>query len=141
MAARASSNARRVTFGLWLMDVLLMLVAVLVAEHLRFLGQPEGLETFLAAGAWRGLLLPALVTLAMACFGLYETHVRHDRWDLFLRLALSFAFAGVALVVAYYLVPRLYIGRGILLIESFMDKVQWTHGGRRLKLVKKNASK
>src|SRR5437016_4182448 len=30
-------------------------------------------------------------------------------------------------------------GRGILLIESFMDKVQWSHGGRRVKLVKKNA--
>jgi serine/threonine-protein kinase RsbW len=29
-------------------------------------------------------------------------------------------------------------GRGILLIESFMDKVQWSHGGRRVKLVKKN---
>jgi len=32
-------------------------------------------------------------------------------------------------------------GRGILLIESFMDKVQWTRGGRRVKLVKKNESK
>ena len=116
MAARAS-NARRVTFALWLADVLLVIGAVLAAEQLRFFGQPEGLQTFLAAGAWRGLLLPALVTLAMACFGLYETHVRHDRWDLFLRLALSFGFAGISLVVAYYLVPKLYIGRGILLMS------------------------
>ena len=117
MAARASSNARRVTAGLWLADVLLMLLAVLAAERLRFLGQPEGLQTFLAAGAWRPLLLPALVTRAMACFGLYETHVRHDRWDLFLRLSLSFGFAGIALVVTYYFVPMLYIGRGILLMS------------------------
>ena len=32
-------------------------------------------------------------------------------------------------------------GRGILLIEAFMDRVQWTRGGRRLKMVKKNEAK
>lgn len=29
-------------------------------------------------------------------------------------------------------------GRGILLIEAYMSSVQWSHGGRRLKMVKKN---
>jgi serine/threonine-protein kinase RsbW len=29
-------------------------------------------------------------------------------------------------------------GRGILLIESYMSSVQWSKGGRRVKLVKKN---
>ena len=29
-------------------------------------------------------------------------------------------------------------GRGILLIESYMSDVQWSNGGRRVKLVKKN---
>jgi serine/threonine-protein kinase RsbW len=29
-------------------------------------------------------------------------------------------------------------GRGILLIENYMDGVQWSHGGRRLKMVKEN---
>jgi serine/threonine-protein kinase RsbW len=29
-------------------------------------------------------------------------------------------------------------GRGILLMEAYMDKVQYTRGGRRVKLVKKN---
>jgi serine/threonine-protein kinase RsbW len=32
-------------------------------------------------------------------------------------------------------------GRGILLMENFMDQVQWSHGGRRVKLVKKNEAK
>jgi serine/threonine-protein kinase RsbW len=30
-------------------------------------------------------------------------------------------------------------GRGILLMEAYMDKVQYTRGGRRLRMVKKNA--
>ncbi|HEX4054095.1 MAG TPA: ATP-binding protein [Tepidisphaeraceae bacterium] len=29
-------------------------------------------------------------------------------------------------------------GRGILLIEAYMDEVKWTHGGRRLRMVKRN---
>jgi serine/threonine-protein kinase RsbW len=29
-------------------------------------------------------------------------------------------------------------GRGIFLIESYMDKVEWSHGGRRLRMVRKN---
>lgn len=29
-------------------------------------------------------------------------------------------------------------GRGILLIESYMSQVSWDHGGRRLRMVKKN---
>jgi len=30
-------------------------------------------------------------------------------------------------------------GRGILLMEAYMDKVQYTRGGRRVKMVKKNS--
>jgi serine/threonine-protein kinase RsbW len=29
-------------------------------------------------------------------------------------------------------------GRGILLIESYMHKVDWSHGGRRLRMLRKN---
>jgi serine/threonine-protein kinase RsbW len=29
-------------------------------------------------------------------------------------------------------------GRGILLMESYMNSVSWSHGGRRVKMVKKN---
>jgi serine/threonine-protein kinase RsbW len=31
-------------------------------------------------------------------------------------------------------------GRGILLMEAYMDKVEYMHGGRRLRMVKKNAT-
>ncbi len=29
-------------------------------------------------------------------------------------------------------------GRGILLIEAYMNRVQWSHGGRRLRMIKRN---
>jgi len=30
-------------------------------------------------------------------------------------------------------------GRGVFLIESFMNRVKWSHGGRRVRMVRKNA--
>ncbi|MGD1277350.1 MAG: ATP-binding protein [Tepidisphaeraceae bacterium] len=30
-------------------------------------------------------------------------------------------------------------GRGILLIETYMDKVRWSRGGRRLEMIRRNA--
>jgi serine/threonine-protein kinase RsbW len=32
-------------------------------------------------------------------------------------------------------------GRGILLIEAYMSQVSWDHGGRRVRMVKKNDTK
>jgi serine/threonine-protein kinase RsbW len=29
-------------------------------------------------------------------------------------------------------------GRGVFLIESYMDKVEWTNGGRRVRMIRKN---
>src|SRR5690606_6280338 len=47
-------------------------------------------------------------------FGLYQVHGRLNRTDFLLRLVLSFAFGGVALLVFFYLVPDAHIGRGVL---------------------------
>ena len=51
---------------------------------------------------------------AMFSFGLYQPHVRQGRFDFALRLFASFIFGGVLLTVLYYLLPFLYVGRGVL---------------------------
>lgn len=117
MASRSSSRSNRLVFTLWLLDMSVVLAAVLLAERLRFMGDPASLDQFIAAGPARELLLPLFVTVAMACFGLYQTHGRHNHWDFLLRLMLSFVLAGVVLVVVYYLLPGLYIGRGVLALS------------------------
>lgn len=134
MAARTASRSRRLVLGLWSLDVLVIMAAVYAAERLRFFGKPEGLRLFLEAGSGRELLVPVFITLAMASFGLYQTYVRHNRWDLLLRLVLSFAFAGIALVVGYYLLPSAYIGRGVLALSlglAFVGILAWRLLARR----------
>lgn len=92
------------------------MVAVLVAARLRFHGDPLGLQSFAVGIAPRALLVALCVTGAMFTFGLYQSYVRHRRIDLLLRIALSFVLGGVALLTIYYLLPRTYIGRGVLAI-------------------------
>ena len=92
------------------------MVAVLVAARLRFHGDPLGLQSFAVGIAPRALLVALCVTGAMFTFGLYQSYVRHRRIDLLLRIALSFALGGVALLTIYYVVPHAYIGRGVLAI-------------------------
>ena len=112
MAIRTASRGRRLILALWVMDMLLILAAVVLSVRLRFYADPEGHLIFSQEGELRELLVPLFITVAMACFGLYQTYVRHNHWDFLLRLLLSFTFAGIGLVLAFYLLPQTYIGRG-----------------------------
>ena len=114
MKQSTASRKVRVTRILWLTEVVLLVVATMLAASLRFISDPEGYELFYNNLPAR-LLLPALfVTVSMAAFGLYQVHVRHNRVDFILRLLLSFSFGAVGLLVLYYLVPKVYIGRVVL---------------------------
>ncbi len=112
-----SSNASRKTRAvrlLWLAEVLVLVLAVMAAAWIRFHGDPESHINFAEQAPIRALLVALCITGAMAAFGLYQVHVRHNRMDFMLRAILSFALGGVALVVLYYLIPQTYIGRGVL---------------------------
>jgi sugar transferase (PEP-CTERM system associated) len=110
------SRKNRATLILWLLESGFILLAGAIAIRLRFLHAPDAQEVFFETGAVRMVVVAALLTMAMAAFGLYQVHVRRTPMDLVLRLVLSFAFGGIALSVIFYLVPQTYIGRGILVI-------------------------
>ncbi|WP_344759454.1 TIGR03013 family XrtA/PEP-CTERM system glycosyltransferase [Luteimonas lutimaris] len=117
------SRKSRAVFNLWLVELALICVAVTVAAWLRFYGDPETHLAFAKDAPLRTALVAFCTTGAMAAFGLYQVHARYRRVDLVLRLGISFIFGGVALLVMYYVVPRTYIGRGVLamaLTQAFL---------------------
>jgi sugar transferase (PEP-CTERM system associated) len=118
----ASRKTRAVRF-LWLAEVLVLVVAVMVAAWIRFHGDTESHVNFAEQAPLRALLVALCITGAMAAFGLYQVHVRHNRIDFMLRVILSFVLGGVALVVLYYLIPQTYIGRGVLAMSLAMGLV------------------
>ena len=102
-------------------DVVLIVLAVTAAANLRFLEDPEAHTAFLETAELRALLVAAALTLAMSLFGLYQASLRYRLPDLLLRVALSFAFGGSALLVIYYAFPPAYIGRGVLGIALLLS--------------------
>ncbi|QOW18808.1 TIGR03013 family PEP-CTERM/XrtA system glycosyltransferase [Lysobacter ciconiae] len=111
---QVSSAKSRAALWLWLLESCVLMVVVAAAAWLRFMRDSDSYLFFLGTAPVRILVVAAFITTAMAAFGLYQVHVRHNRTDFVLRLVLSFAFGGVALLVLYYLVPAAYIGRGVL---------------------------
>jgi sugar transferase (PEP-CTERM system associated) len=114
MSTALASRKSRALLLLWLSELLVLALAVAAAAWLRFLRNPGGLEIFLESLPARAIVFAAFITVSMVAFGLYQVHVRHSRMEFLVRLLMSFAFGGVALLVLYYLVPPTYIGRGVL---------------------------
>ena len=102
---------------LWLVELALIVLAVTAAVWLRFHGDVHDRMLYLEQTPPRAVLIALCITGAMTAFGLYQVHVRYRRLDFVLRLLLSFACGGVALVVVYYVLPQAYIGRGVLAIS------------------------
>lgn len=117
MSIALASRKSRALQLLWITEMALLVLAVLVGAWLRFLGNPEGLAGFMESLPARSVIFAVFITVAMAAFGLYQVHVRHNRMEFLVRLSLSFSFGGIGLLVLYYLVPSTYIGRGVLALS------------------------
>ena len=116
MSIALASRKSRALLLLWLSELGLLMLAVLGAAWLRFLNKPDEVANFMESALARAVIFAAFITVSMVAFGLYQVHVRHNRMEFLVRLLMSFAFAGVALLVLYYLIPPTYIGRGVLAI-------------------------
>ncbi|HEY0504625.1 MAG TPA: sugar transferase, partial [Lysobacter sp.] len=118
-----ASLKNRALMLLWLLEMLLVMAAVAGAAWLRFMNDAEGHEIFAENLMLRAFLVALFVTTAMAALGLYEVHVRLNRFEFALRLLVSFAIGGIGLMVLYYLLPMAYIGRGVIVIAIVLGMV------------------
>lgn len=116
MKRSRSSRMAGITRLLWLLEFLLIMLAVAVASWLRFSNEDLVLAQYLQALPLRAALVAVFLTGAMLSFGLYQVHLRIGQRDFVLRLIFAFIFGGIALLVCYYVLPQMYIGRGVLAI-------------------------
>jgi sugar transferase (PEP-CTERM system associated) len=123
MKVNRPSRSVRAMRTLWVLEMVLLMLAVTGGVWLRFLGDNVGRDAYIQTAPLRSLVVALVMTTAMAAFGLYQAHVRQNRVDFLLRLLLSFGFGGVVLLVLYYVVPQTYIGRGVLAISLMLGFV------------------
>ncbi|MDY6943636.1 MAG: TIGR03013 family XrtA/PEP-CTERM system glycosyltransferase [Pseudomonadota bacterium] len=103
-------------------ELVLFFGSIYLAAYLRFAHVgAEGVAT-VAPLMPKALVFSIALLLSLFSMGLYQRWTRMRNEEILVRLAASFLFGGVALVLFFYAVPALYVGRGILglaLIISF----------------------
>lgn len=87
-----------------------------LATYLRYYRSADQLAEFSAHMPERSLVFAIIIVLGMVALGQYQAHMRMSRFDLLARQAVAFVLGGFGLVVAYYVVPQAYVGRGVLSI-------------------------
>lgn len=90
-------------------EFLLLCLSLEVATWLRF-GDVNELHHLHA----RALLFGVMLMLGLAAMGQYQLHMRTTWFGLLARQAVGFILGGLGLVVAYYVLPKAHMGRGVL---------------------------
>ncbi|MGQ7844957.1 TIGR03013 family XrtA/PEP-CTERM system glycosyltransferase [Granulosicoccus sp. 3-233] len=107
-----------------LMEFCICVAAVFVAVYVRFDGSQiteiESIRSPIATSMLFGLVMP----VTMMAMGLYQSRFRGGILGVFLRSVIGFACGAAILALLYYLIPHLYLGRGVfglaILIAFFM---------------------
>jgi sugar transferase (PEP-CTERM system associated) len=94
-------------------ELLLLGASMYAATHLRF-RDPDEFDQAVHYLPAQAFLFAALIMLGLGALGQYQTYMRASWFGLLARQAIGFALGGFGLVVAYYVVPRAYVGRGVL---------------------------
>lgn len=104
--------------ALAVVEVCLITGSVILASTLRF--DDNLTEVYYALGpvAYRAILFAIVMLLSLAAMGLYQTHLREGFAGQMVRVAVAVALGGVILALLYYVVPVLYIGRGVTALAS-----------------------
>lgn len=106
------------------LEFCICVVAVFIAVYVRFDGSQiteiESINSPFATSVLFGLVMPT----TMMAMGLYQSRFRGGILGVFLRSVIGFVCGAAILALLYYLIPPLYLGRGVfalaILIAFFM---------------------
>ncbi len=97
-------------------EALVLVAALFLAVYLRFIGSDAPLHAYTSLwlqGVRAGVFATMLI-LGMTAMGLYQSHLRESQFGTLARQALGFMLGTFGMLVLFYLVPQLEIGRGVL---------------------------
>ena len=86
------------------------------ATLIRFAPAPEELTAPPSLLAVRAFTFAMAIFIGMAALGEYRANLRMSWRGQLARHAIAFAFSGLGLVVIYYILPQIYVGRGVFAI-------------------------
>jgi sugar transferase (PEP-CTERM system associated) len=102
-------------FALLLIEILILFSAGYMGVNIRFIADhswSNNFQQFLPSAC----AFTLANTLGMSSLGMYQYNLNEDLRSTFLRLMPSFIIAFVVQLLAFYILPELYLGRGIMLL-------------------------
>ncbi len=101
-------------------EIVLLLLAPILAAHIRFYGSPADLSAAMMEMPITCTVFAAGVWLTMVALGLYQRHSRETSGvalGTLTRLVLAMATVSLALIVLYFAFPSLEMGRGLFALS------------------------
>jgi sugar transferase (PEP-CTERM system associated) len=112
----ANHYVPRITAFLLVLDFFIALIAVYLAAMIRF-----GVASYPYQTEHNNFLVTSLffalaITFSLSAFGIYGINYHKGFTNTYLRLMFSMSFAAVLMVFIFYVLPDLFLGRGILVL-------------------------
>jgi sugar transferase (PEP-CTERM system associated) len=98
-------------------EAVILLSSTWVAILIRFAGEDQLIEENLGIVWPKALVYAAVVATALVSAGLYRRRQRYGLLGIFNRLIVAMLVAGPVMAVIFYIIPELYLGRGILILN------------------------
>ena len=108
-----------------IVESLLLGASMYAAIHLRF-SEPEEIDQSFRYLPAQAVMFAVMIMLGLGAMGQYQTYMRASWFGLLARQAIGFVLGGLALIVAYYVIPQAYVGRGVLSIALVLGFVAVT---------------
>ena len=102
------------------MDGLVFLGVFYLAAYLYFLPEPSGLSGHIDGLYVRGIIFSCASVGSLMAMGLYQPRMREGTSGILLRTAGAFTLVLLAMSLVFYLLPGLYLWRGIFLYTTLM---------------------
>ena len=102
---------------LGLVEAGILFMSVFLAVYIRFSGNIDNIQVGLGRLENHAAIFAAVMIFSFIAMGLYQARMRDSVKDLFLRFAMAYVFGMAALTLLFYLMPALYLGRGVLVIS------------------------
>ena len=109
-----------------LLEFVVCVVAVHIALYVRFDGPqtPEEMAFYtIESPVLTSLMFGIVMPVTMMAMGLYQSRFRGGVIGVFLRSISGFIAGGIILAIIYYIVPQLYLGRGVFGIAVLLSLI------------------
>ncbi|MGN8199929.1 TIGR03013 family XrtA/PEP-CTERM system glycosyltransferase [Salinisphaera sp. RV14] len=108
---------------LGLLHFLLLIGSVFAAVNIRYITADAPVIADYPMMTLKAMAYAVILVLCLSAMGVYRPHRENNYLALFVRVLVAIAFGAVFAIVVYYILPGLYLGRGVFALALLLSLV------------------